>query len=377
MKHKRVRISSKLHFPFRCTALFAAVTIASLATLLAVPVQADDIASGVLIEADNPKLQYSGRVNFANPKAPEIYWAGSGVTIGFQGSDIAVRLVVSGDNYVNVVIDNGDPAPLKLTVSEKAYDLAQSLPSGPHTLRLLRRADFQLDKITFEGFILHGSPAEVSDLPAKPTRRIEFFGDSVTSGAGVENPPKAGDPANENNYIAYGAVTARAFDADYTCISLTGIGIVKSWFPKIMPDVYYRLNPSNPGSKWDFNTWTPDVVVINLGQNDFWLIKPPDPATMEAAYTKFFGAIRSKYPNALIIATIGCMDASSPQSPFPQYISEAVSSMKDPNITSHIFNFTTSLHPNASQQQAMAKELIPIIAKAKDWPATDSASLSN
>ena len=31
----------------------------------------------ILIEADNPNYQYSGRVDFENPKAPTIIYAGS------------------------------------------------------------------------------------------------------------------------------------------------------------------------------------------------------------------------------------------------------------------------------------------------------------
>jgi lysophospholipase L1-like esterase len=377
MKQNREQIFYKIPFSSSFTLFFKTAAIAWMGTFLALPVLAEYSLSGTTISADNPKLQYSGRVNFANPKAPEIYWAGSGVTIAFQGTDIAAKLVVTGDNYINVIIDNGEPAPLKVTAMGKAYDLAQTLAQGPHTVRLLRRVDFQLSKIAFEGFILHGSPAEVADLPAKPTRRIEFYGDSVTSGAGLENPPQAKDPAYENNYLAYGALTARALGADYRCISLTGIGILKSWFPLIMPNIYNRLNPADPGSRWNFSSWTPDVVVINLGQNDFWLIKPTDPATMETAYMKFFGAIRSKYPHARIIAGIGCMDGASSQSPFPRYISEAVAKMKDAKITSHIFKFTTNLHPNAGQQQAMADELIHQISQVMNWSTPVSVSTGN
>ncbi len=49
-----------------------------------------------------------------------------------------------------------------------------------------------------------------------------------------------------------------------------------SWFPEIMPEIYDRLNPGDPDSKWDFTLFTPDVVVINLFQNDSWLVNNPE-----------------------------------------------------------------------------------------------------
>lgn len=49
-----------------------------------------------------------------------------------------------------------------------------------------------------------------------------------------------------------------------------------SWFPLIMPEMYDRLDPTDSSSKWDFSKYTPDLVVINLLQNDSWIIKIPD-----------------------------------------------------------------------------------------------------
>ena len=42
-----------------------------------------------------------------------------------------------------------------------------------------------------------------------------------------------------------------------------------SWFPLIMPEMYDRLTPTEASSKWDFSSYQPDVVVVNLFQNDF------------------------------------------------------------------------------------------------------------
>jgi hypothetical protein len=49
-----------------------------------------------------------------------------------------------------------------------------------------------------------------------------------------------------------------------------------SWFPLIMPEMYDRADPTDSTSKWDFSKYTPDVVVINLFQNDSWLARRHD-----------------------------------------------------------------------------------------------------
>ena len=60
----------------------------------------------------------------------------------------------------------------------------------------------------------------------------------------------------ENNYDAYAAITARHFNAQYHCTSKSGIGIMVSWFPLIMPEMYNRLDPTDSTSKWDFSKYT-------------------------------------------------------------------------------------------------------------------------
>ncbi len=69
---------------------------------------------------------------------------------------------------------------------------------------------------------------------------------------------------------------ARHYDAEYHCTCKSGIGITISWFPVIMPEIYDLLNPEDPQSIWDFSLYQPDVVVINLMQNDSWLVNLPD-----------------------------------------------------------------------------------------------------
>ena len=45
-----------------------------------------------LIEADNPNYQYSGRVDFENPKAPTIIYAGSMIKTKFTGKSLKIAI---------------------------------------------------------------------------------------------------------------------------------------------------------------------------------------------------------------------------------------------------------------------------------------------
>ena len=78
------------------------------------------------------------------------------------------------------------------------------------------------------------------------------------------------------------------FDAEYQCICKSGIGITISWDPLIMPEMYNRLIPTDSNSKWDFSLYQPDVVVINLLQNDTWLVNLPEYVEFKKRFGKRF-----------------------------------------------------------------------------------------
>ena len=182
--------------------------------------------------------------------------------------------------------------------------------------------------------------------------------------------------------MTYAALTARHFNAQYSCIAKSGIGVMVSWFPLIMPEMYDRTDPNDPGSHWDFNRYRPDVVVINLFQNDSWIInqpqheqfksrfgtKRPDSSFIVNAYGKFVASIRAKYPNAYIICALGSMDATREGAPWPGYIQQAVTGLKDSRILTHFFPYkNTPGHPRLAEQAAMAKDLISFIEKNIVW----------
>lgn len=337
------------------------------------------VTASVFISPNNPNIQYTSRIDFTDPQAPALYWSGAYITASFTGSSLQVQFDDTGDNYYNAIIDGQDANPLIIDCEKglHTYTAASGLADAVHTVRLFRRTESFSGTTIFKGFILDDGKQLVAP-PARPKHKIEFYGDSITCGMGNEVPDKDEDENNakRNNYLAYGAITARNLDAEYVCIAKSGIGIVTSWFPMIMPEFYDRLNPEDSTSRWDFSAWTPDVVVINLFQNDSWLVGKldpvPTPEQISAAYYAFVKTIRNIYPNAVIFCTLGSMDATRAGSPWPGYIQTAVDRFKqdhnDANIHTHFFAYDgTGKHPRVRHHRVMAKELTELIKKTINW----------
>src|SRR5690606_42014472 len=80
--------------------------------------------------------------------------------------------------------------------------------------------------------------------------------------------------AEKNNFLAYGAITARNLNAEYVSTSQSGVGLMASFVNFTMQEFYDQLSAiNNNDSVWDFSRWTPHVVVINLFQNDSALVE--------------------------------------------------------------------------------------------------------
>ncbi len=122
---------------------------------------------------------------------------------------------------------------------------------------------------------------EFLPLP-EPQYRLEFVGDSITSGEGAIGAKPEEDWVGaffsaENHY---GRLTADALGAEYRCISQSGWGIVTGWdndVRHVMPPYYTQVCGVAMGQRNaalgaqqenDFAAWQPDAVIVNLGTND-------------------------------------------------------------------------------------------------------------
>jgi len=338
----------------------------------------------VFFSYSSPEIEYWGRIDTSRIDGAELYWSGTSIKVNFEGESIQALLKdESGDNYYNVVIDNGTPFILKLDTIKQYYQLASQLPEGEHSVVIFKRTEWDRGNTIFEGFKI-GGKAKVLSKSTPKKRKIEFYGNSITAGYAVEDSSGRDRPDSTftNNYLSYAAITARHYDAEYQCICKSGIGITISWFPLIMPEMYNRLVPDDPTSTWDFSLYTPDIVVINLMQNDSWLINmpertefknnfgntAPDDDDIINAYQQFVAGIGNYYPKAKIICALGNMDATKEGSKWVNYVMSAVSNLNDKNIYTHFFPFKeTPGHPSIEEQEKMSNSLIQFIDENIDW----------
>jgi Carbohydrate esterase 2 N-terminal/GDSL-like Lipase/Acylhydrolase family len=333
------------------------------------------------ISPDNTNLLYTGRIDFSNPSAPLISWSGTSIKANFTGKVLKVILDDQyGKNYFSVIVDGEiyHPFVIEAKKGPQEYTISTNLFDGKHSVEIYKRTEGEEGHTLFKGLVIDG---KLLNPPARFKRRIEIFGDSITSGMGNEAADNGADHllSEKNNYWAYGSVAARELKAELHTTSQSGIGIMISWFPFIMPQFYDQLSAvGNNDTHWDFSKWTPDLVIINLLQNDSWLIDrekrlqpiPTDEQRVQA-YIDFVRTIRARYPKAQIICALGSMDATA-NDKWPNYIKAAVEKMKqdyqDKKIDTLFFDFTGyGQHPRVAQNKANAKKLVNFVRKKMHW----------
>jgi lysophospholipase L1-like esterase len=168
---------------------------------------------------------------------------------------------------------------------------------------------------------------EISPTPEKE-RYIEFVGDSITCGYGVDDEDRNNhfSTTTEDVTKTYAYKTAQALDADYSMVSISGYGIISGYTSngtkqenQVMGKYYDKLGFSytNTGAfnvadiDWGFER-EPDVIVINLGTNDSSYVGSDAEREQEYldGYVEFLKQVREKNPDAYILCTLGLMGDS-------------------------------------------------------------------
>lgn len=342
--------------------------------LVACKTEQKDVTKQLQVSFDHAKVYYEGRVKKdTSLKATEMYWPGTSVSLKFKGTEVSAILEdLKGENYFTVVLDGKQISVLALSQGKKEYVLAENLTDTVHQIELHKRNDWIHGKTLFYAYQYKGDT--LFDITKKETF-IEFYGDSITVGYGNEDTTgkdrSTGDVTN--NYLAYGALTARALNAEYSCIAHSGIGIMVSWDDLIMPEEFDRWNPEDANDSWDFSKKQADIVVVNLFQNDSWLVKrnnhpqfkrrfgveaPSDEYIIDS-YVSFVQKIRSHYPKAKIVCVLGNMDVTKKGSQWPEFVKQAVAKTGDKKMHTLFVSYKDSPgHPKVYEQAAIAEKLI-------------------
>jgi hypothetical protein len=328
------------------------------------------ISANVLIKPSDTNINYYGRCDFSkSTDSVGFNWAGTIIEASFPGPTIGVELR-DGGAYFNVEIDGvlGDSLPPSTTTTTRM--ISTSLSTANHTIRLTLRTNGQ--NCSFRGFYL-ANGSVLAPRPAKPTRRIEFIGDSWTAGDVIFAPVGSSGALNTfDAAITYARLTSKAFHAEDHLTARGGCGLVKSQsgaavmatrFPETMCDQATPL--------WNFTSWTPDLVTMFLGINDFGLGVAD--STFISAYKTLITTVRAKYQNVPIImiglsAQISGQTAKNTLLTDVQTIAQSftgITVFSSPITTANASQLYQ--HPSKAQHQLISDSLIPVVERVMGW----------
>ncbi|MEO6151193.1 MAG: GDSL-type esterase/lipase family protein, partial [Mucilaginibacter sp.] len=255
-------------------------------------------------KASDKNFQYFGRIDFSHSELPR-YWA-AGVYIKANFSGTSCQIVINDEviydkdhNYISIIVDNLPVKRIKLTQKRNVITAATGLADTKHTITICKATESGIGYLEFVGM----SCKKLLPASPKPVLKMEFIGNSITCGTGSDTkeiPCDSGTWYDQHNaYMSYGALTARALNAQWHLSSVSGIGLTKSCcgMDVVMPDVMDKINMRANTIKWDFKKYQPDVVTVCLGQNDGIV----DSALFCSAYVKFVDTLRLNYPKATVV----------------------------------------------------------------------------
>ncbi len=312
--------------------------------------------------ADDASITYQGRWDDSTVTSPWCGWQGSSVSINFDGTAIAMGVIVENDNEWFKVIVDGDIFNAKeVEVSSKnswqAVILAHGLTAGTHHIEVVKETNNN-EHMTFLGFAGIDGIGPLSP-PLPHSRRIAFYGDSNLAGDSLEHEENNGQLRYRGCTNTFAGITARRFGAAYQNCSISGatISSLNNW--------YDRVDPSDENTQWDFNNWMPDVVVINIGANDIYYYSE---SRIRTRYNNLLDDMRGTYPNAHIVMANGRgWDKDEPA----DYIESVVAQRNDPNMSAVIFPWVfEQWHGCETDHSGMADLVSEHIATVMGWTAS-------
>lgn len=307
------------------------------------------------ISPADPNLQYIGRWDDSNDAMPWSHAQGSSVITSFTGTSVSVTWDLAANDYFRVIIDDDAAASKKIAFpSRRPLTLASGLAPGPHKLELVKETE--AGRATFLGLELDAGESTVAS-PPRPTRRIAFYGDSNLAGYSLDSERNQGDSQLVGCYYGYAGITARMFDAEYHNISRSGATISS------LNNAYDRIDWTSSTPRWDFSLYAVDVVVVNVGANDYWRPK----SWTKNRYHGLLDDLRAAHPDAHIMLynSFG-WDFSEPAN----YIDEVIGERDDPEMSWAVFPWVFERYHGCQTDHAgMAEYLAAHLTSILGWTA--------
>ena len=332
-------------------------------------------------ESDNQFYISQGRTEKLNDNSIVLISAASSITFSFTGNSCEISLQSKNEYghhaYVSLELDGKYIGRLRVENQLKNYPIKVA-SNKKHTLKI-----FKATEASTGGVLFAGTTAKLTSTKVKEKKKIEFIGNSITSGMGndtKEIPCGQGEWFDQHNaYLAYGPVLSRDLDIDFQLSSVSGMGMYRNWNDEtepVMPNVYENLYLNNDTSKpYNFN-FKPDIISIALGTNDFSEgdktkdRKPFDPEKFVSNYVNFVKMLYKHNPNVQIVVVNSPMVNGERDKVFTECLEKIKNSFKNEKVKPiQIFKFTAvtphgcTTHPDAEDHKIMAKQYEPFLKK--------------
>lgn len=320
-------------------------------------------------------VHVAGRVLPATDGALGFGWPGTYFEGRFRGTGVEVA-VESGTEFMRLLVDGEEKAQLRRPGLARLS--LQGLSPGEHVVRLEKQTESQVGGGRFIGFYPTGDGQALP--PVAPARRIEFIGDSYTVGYGDLSSVQTCTPEQVHDLTdtqrAFGPVLARRLNADYRLVAYSGFGVVRNYNGtspgQSLPAIYGRAIPDDPAHLVATDGWRPQVVVINLGTNDFstplnagepWADQTALRAAYRDRYVAFARTLMAQQPRAKFVL----MGSDA----FYDLVSEVATTLNDPARVAAVRFGGLALggchgHPSLADHQALADLLQTTLARFPD-----------
>lgn len=335
---------------------------------------------------ENVKLM--GRSYFDGEKRHFSY-SGSGVEFKFKGESATLNFVcddfekllygqrvrfavlLNGETVYDVVMDERE---LSLEVKTKSSEVFSVVTVVK--LSEAKYSSFALKNITVKSY--GGiSPTDENVL------RIEFIGDSLTCGYGIDDTQSVFSTRTENFMKTYAYLAANELSADYSAICFSGYGVVSGFTsgarnPDAVVSRFYHSSclMGDTLPSWNFNEKNNNLVVLNLGANDTsYCTNSYRVKEFYNAYVELIKTIRGCNPEAYIL----CVQADVNNFLFPtieKAVSDYSTTTLDNRISTAMLDFkmeendiVVDGHPgylsNLSASKSLVKEIKELMLAGK------------
>lgn len=296
-------------------------------------------------------------VEFTSIGSSKLYFNGT-----WENADNAVYFTV----YINGARQT---ERLKFETGSSSQLIANGLESTEtYTIKIVRETEEKYGNFTARSVSMeyHG---KLGAKPADKKLHIEFIGDSVTCGLGslcgylAEDGVTVSDKQTgkcgvttaetalcEDATNSYAYLAAQTLNADCSVVSKSGLGITETWGNEPALEYYNKQYNKNI---------SPDLVVINLGTNDWGT--SADITSFKNGVKALINKVRElRGANVKIIWTTGLMGNA-----YKEYTAIAINELGYDNVY-HFTGLTEGRgghngHPTKEQAAVAAKELVNFI----------------